>query len=179
NGDRLFKLINQLLDIRRFETGNERLMPERRDMAGFVHEITDSFQHMAHLGNITLTTTAETAPIYNYFDADKLEKVLYNLLSNAFKFTGNGGHIDVHVRTEKQNAPSVVIEVIDSGSGVAPEDLPHIFDPFRQGKPNSTGGTGLGLAYSKSLVELHSGTIAVQSETEQIGENRTVFSVRI
>src|SRR5690606_38544763 len=98
NGDRLIKLINQLLDIRRFETGNERLTPERRDMAGFVHEITDSFQHLAHVGNITLTTTAETTPIYNCFDPDKLEKVLYNLLSNAFKFTGNSGHIDVHVR---------------------------------------------------------------------------------
>src|SRR5690606_22368830 len=101
-------------------------------------------------------------------------------LSNAFKFTGDGGHIDVHVRTEKQPSPSVVIEVIDNGSGVAPEDLPHIFDPFRQGKKlNNAGGTGLGLAYSKSLVELHGGDITAQSETERIGENRTVFSVRI
>src|SRR3546814_3766502 len=86
NGGRLFKLINQLLDIRRFETGNERLAPERRDVTGFVHEITDSFQHMAQPGNITLTTTAETTPIYSHFDPDKLEKVLYNLLSNALKF---------------------------------------------------------------------------------------------
>ncbi len=179
NGDRLVKLINQLLDIRRLETGNERLAAEQRDVIDFVHEITDSFQHLAQLGNITLTTTAEVTPLYGQFDPDKLEKVLYNLLSNAFKFTGDGGHIDVHVRTEKQDTPSVIIEVADNGLGIAPEDLPHIFDPFRQGKLNSAGGTGLGLAYSKSLVELHGGTITVQSETEGIGENRTVFSVRV
>ncbi len=179
NGDRLFKLINQLLDIRRFETGNERLSPERRDVIGLVHEIADSFQHMAHLGNITLTTRAETAPVYNHFDPDKLEKVLYNLLSNAFKFTGDGGHIDVNVYTEETPTQSVVIEVADNGLGISTEDLPRIFDLFRQGKSNKVGGTGLGLAYAKSLVELHGGTITVQSEGKHIGENRTVFSVRI
>lgn len=179
NGDRLYKLINQLLDIRRFETGNEKLTPEWRDITGFVHEITDSFQHMAHLGNITLTTTAETPQVYNYFDPDKLEKVLYNLLANAFKFTGDGGHVEVRVRTEMGETSWLVIDVADNGAGIATEDLPHIFEPFRQGKLSYAGGTGLGLAYSKSLVELHGGIITACSKIEQIDENHTVFSVRI
>lgn len=181
NGDRLLKLVNQLLDIRRLETGNEHLKPERREIVSFVQEIADSFHHLAQLGNITLTTAAELPAIYGVFDPDKLEKVIYNLLSNAFKFTGLGGQVAVRIGLDRPDGqtPAVRIEVADTGPGIPPEDLPYIFDPFRQGRVTHAGGTGLGLAYSKSLIELHGGTISVASETGETTTAGTVFTVRL
>lgn len=180
NGDRLLKLINQLLDIRRFETGNDQLNLEKKDLVSFLSAIVESFQQIAEQRGITLHFVCATTPFYMFFDSDKTEKILYNLLSNSFKFTQKGGVIQVRIN-QTQNDPSLfaTIEVIDNGIGILPADLERIFKPFQQGKLNKTGGTGLGLAYSKALAELQGGMISVQSITGKGTHNYTNFTLTL
>ena len=178
NGDRLLKLINQLLDIRRFETGNDKLVLEENDLISFVGMIVDSFRQFAQQRHISLDFLYSAQSFYLYFDRDKVEKILYNLLSNAFKFTHDGGRIQVKI-SHSATVPSGAanIEVIDNGSGIIPNDFERIFKPFQQGSMNKTGGTGLGLAYSKALAELHGGSISVFSGTGSGADNQTCFTL--
>ncbi|SFB80859.1 Signal transduction histidine kinase [Parapedobacter composti] len=180
NGDRLLKLINQLLDMRRFETGNEHLLAEKRDMVSFVEDTVEAFRPMAEQKHIQLETVTPLAVLVNDFDADKLEKVINNLLSNAFKFTPEGGEIRVSLTLDRSSSPEVaVITVSDNGIGIREDEMERIFQPFQRGSVNKSDGTGIGLAYSKSLVELHGGTISVSSNRGKGKPNRTTFFVRI
>ena len=180
NGDRLLRLINQLLDIRRLEAGHELLNNEKGNLEIFVDNVVGSFRQLAAERNIFLNYQPANGSFDIEFDHDKLEKVLYNLLSNAFKFTARGGQILVSLtKVTNEEQHWAVIEITDDGILIPEQEFDRIFKPFQQASPNKTGGTGLGLAYSKSLVELHGGTIAVESGTDEKGKIRTSFKVSL
>lgn len=180
NGDRLLKLVNQLLDFRKLETGNLELKTNRNDLVAFLDEITKSFAALSEAKGIKLEFIHEEKSFYLLYDEDKLEKVIANLLSNAFKFTPSGAWIRIVLRREKRiEGDFAILEVINPGSGVTEEDKERIFKPFKQGSGNKEGGTGLGLAFSKGLVELHGGTISVTSEKTSGELNETTFIIEL
>ena len=162
--DRLHRLINQLLDLARLEAGGMRLEARAGDVGAFVRALTLSFASRAEREGKTLLLEPVSGAIEVYFDRDKLEKIVYNLLSNAFKFTGPGGKIRVAVDASDGSARIVVR---DTGVGIPLAELPHIFDRFHQADASPTRrheGSGIGLALAKELSELHHGTLTVQSE---------------
>jgi two-component system, sensor histidine kinase ChiS len=150
--------------------------PEKQNIVSFLKNHLFSFESLAETKNISLNFTSARATIPVDFEADKMEKVFFNLFMNAFKFTEAGGRIDVSVETPQ---PDVVeIRVKDSGIGISKDRLPYIFDRFYQADPSSTRkyeGTGIGLALAYELITLHSGTIGVESE-EGVG---TEFIIRL
>ena len=172
NARRLLQLINQLLDLSRLESGTMTLQASLQPFTPFLKAIVYSFSSLAETRQIHLQYTDSTDNTDLYFDRDKLEKIIYNLLSNAFKFTPPNGFITVSVTevapaTDGFSRGAVQISIHDSGSGISKDQLPFIFDRFYQGgnaKEHMTGGSGIGLSLVKDLVELHHGKINVQSE---------------
>ena len=176
SGFRLLRLINQLLDLSKLESGNMRLAARRANLMPFLRGIVLSFSSMAERKHITFDLHAELDRVDLAFDPDKLEKVFYNLLSNAFKFTPEHGAIRVLVKDEAEGY--VEIHVSDTGRGIPPAALPYIFDRFRQvdsSMRQGDEGTGIGLALVRELVALHSGTISAESS---LGKG-TTFIVRL
>ena len=171
NERRLFKLINQLLEVRRVETGNLQLAVARDDLAGYLREIHQLFKPYAEKKKISFRFDAEPESLNIFFDADKIEKIFYNLLSNAFKYTPTGGKIRFSM--EKVNLKGeewVKISVQDSGPGISEEHLPHIFDRFFQiaGKHRSARiSSGIGLSLSRDLADKHYGRIEVRTDPER------------
>jgi GAF domain-containing protein/CheY-like chemotaxis protein/class 3 adenylate cyclase len=162
NSRRLLRLVNQLLDLQRLDAG--RMQPSFRpcDFVEFVSQVVDSFRHYCEKKHLTLVTEFSDCPPV-YLDLEKFDKVLYNLLSNAMKFTLAGGTITVIVRPAGDHC---LLQVKDTGIGIRPDQMPHLFERFRQadGSTNrSYEGSGLGLALVKELVELHNGKVAVES----------------
>lgn len=178
NGERLIRLINQLLDKRKLESGNMHLQAAEGDIVSFVKEITLAFDGLAKLKNITLKFNAKQPGIVMWFDRDKLEKVLYNLLSNAIKFTPDYGKISLSITTTENNQLLIIVE--DNGSGIQPANIDKIFTQFyHYDHPIRVDGTGLGLAFSKELVEMHHGSLAVESRPEtpdKAGETRFIIT---
>ena len=172
NARRLLALVNQLLDFRKLEMQELRLYPSVGDIVSFVKEISHSFSDMAGNKNINFSFTSEIESLQISFDPDKLERILFNLLSNAFKFTSEHGTIQVILDLQQQIAGGifskyVAIKVKDSGIGIPAEEHDKIFERFFQhDTPGSilNQGSGIGLAISKEFVRLHQGTISVQSE---------------
>jgi signal transduction histidine kinase/ligand-binding sensor domain-containing protein/DNA-binding response OmpR family regulator len=211
NAHRLLRLINQLLDLSKLEAGGMKLQAAPGNIVSFVKGIAYSFESSAGRRGITLTVEADADEIELYFDRDKLDKVFVNLLSNAFKFTPEGGRVSVSLRgvppigTTKQSdnsgeerllrqttprndgttGDSVAITIADTGIGISADQLDKIFDRFYQVDasqtreqarlPDGQEGTGIGLALTKELVELHYGSISVSSE---VGKG-TEFTVRL
>ena len=176
NGIRLLQLINQLLDFSKIEAGSIRLEAAEMDLVAFVKRIVASFMSAAERKNISLEFIAEDRALLCYFDADKMDKVLANLLSNAFKFTQEYGRIEVHIRKEETR---VYIVVRDTGIGIPEDQLARIFDRFHQVDDSHTRkaeGAGIGLALAREMVELHHGNIAVKSQPGQ-GSEFTVHLV--
>lgn len=170
---RLLRLVNQLLDLQRLDAG--RMQPSFRpcDLVDFVTQTVDSFRLYCERKGITLSIHLETCPAV-YLDLEKFDKVLYNLLSNAMKFTPAGGSITVSMQPAGNHC---VLKVIDTGIGIRPDQIPHLFERFRQaeGSANrSYEGSGLGLALVKELVELHGGQVAVDSTYGQ-GSTFTIW----
>jgi signal transduction histidine kinase/ligand-binding sensor domain-containing protein/DNA-binding response OmpR family regulator len=169
NTQQLLRLVNQLLDFRKIETGNLKLEMSKGDIVAFVNDIVTSFSHLAHDKNISLSFQTNENEIFTFFDADKLEKIMNNLLSNSFKFTPGGGKISVHLsvsQNEVENGNNKVIEikVKDSGEGIPASNLQKIFNRFFQSaNAKSQTGTGIGLALTKELVHLHKGRIFAES----------------
>lgn len=169
NANRLLRLINQLLDISKLEAGGMALQASRSDLIAFVRGVTMSFHSLAERKEIFLDISDVPGPLFVYFDRDKLEKVLVNLLGNAFKFTTENGEVQVLIGVEGNadaGAGEVSITVRDTGIGITPEKLPHIFDRFYQADAGSTRaheGTGIGLSLVKELVSLHRGTVTAES----------------
>lgn len=163
NGRRLLRLVNQLLDVSRLEHGRLHLQARHADLVAFIKGLGQAFLALAERKRITLAIHVPAQPLWAFFDTEQMEKVLYNLLGNAFKFTPAGGRITVQVSRDDHHA---IITVQDDGPGIAPDHLPRLFDRFYQADSSSTRrhpGTGIGLALVKSLVELHRGQIAVDS----------------
>jgi signal transduction histidine kinase/ligand-binding sensor domain-containing protein/DNA-binding response OmpR family regulator len=180
NGDRLLKLINQLLDFRRLETGNAVLKMRNDNLVDFLRETVNHFEPLAEAKQLKLEYTNDVESFYCFYDEDKLEMVIANLLSNALKFTPATGWIKVRLRIENRSAEKMaVIEVVNSGTFIAAEDTERIFQPFQQGAGHRIAGTGLGLAFSKGLVELHGGTIGVKSIQQDNGDSETTFIVEL
>jgi signal transduction histidine kinase len=165
--DRLGRLIQQLLDVSRFEAGGVRLHIQEIDAASFLQDLTVSFEALAVQNEIDFRLVAppDLPPIHG--DPDRLNEVVGNLLSNAFKFTPRGGRIRLGAHAEvRGEADGVCIEVKDTGVGIPAEKLPRIFEKFYQvendAQPLSVG-SGLGLAISREITEAHGGTITAES----------------
>jgi signal transduction histidine kinase/DNA-binding response OmpR family regulator len=179
NARRLLELINQLLDLARVETGSMQLHRQPVDLVALLRGITIAFAAQADRERIALSFHSETDRVPAFIDPDKIEKVLFNLLSNAFKFTPSGQKVRIHLQTvEGPSGEQAEIVVKDTGQGIPPDQLAHIFDRFFQGGDASTReqtGTGIGLALAKEFVELHGGQIEAESDPG-FG---TTFTVRV
>lgn len=160
NAQRLLWLVNQLMDFRKIESGKIRLQVSSNDIVAFIRELMLPFDHMARKRKIDFRLVTDLPALDVWFDRDMMDKVLFNLLSNAFKFTADWGHIYIYI-SRLENA--VVVKVQDNGVGMTDGDLAGAFEMFYQGK-NSSKGTGLGLPLSREFVELHQGTIEAESK---------------
>jgi len=164
NTMRLLRLINQLMDFRKIEERRMKLRVTEQDLVPFVSEITDAFQVLARKKSIALETNCKVRSLPLWFDNNMLDKVLFNLLSNAFKFsTDHGGLIRVTIDKTPDDTMAV-IRIEDSGVGMTKAEIEQAFDVFYQGSAGASKGTGLGLALSKEMVELHHGQITLKSE---------------
>ena len=164
NGQRLQRLINQLLDLSKVEAGKMELHASYLDLVQLLREITSSYESLAKEKKIRYFFYPEVMELMIYADEEKIEKVIHNLLSNAFKFTKEGGEIILNLKIHEKTA---VISVSDSGIGIPGDQLNKVFDRFYQVDSSQTRGyegSGLGLALAKDLVELHQGKISVNSK---------------
>ena len=168
NANRLLRVINQILDFRKVEGKQEKLAVREIDLVPFVGEIKSYFDSMASVRAISYTFTSSIKQCTLWIDPDLLEKVFFNLLSNAFKFTPEGGSVRIELTEEGDR---VFIRVIDTGSGIQPGNLPHLFDRFYT--EDRSMGTGIGLHLVKEYIHMHGGEIRVESEPGQ----RTTFTV--
>jgi signal transduction histidine kinase/DNA-binding response OmpR family regulator len=181
NSVRMLRMINQLMDFRKIENAKMKLQAGQYDLVSFTKEIQQSFENLATRKQIQLNFQSYTPNLKVWFDWDKLDKVIFNLLSNAFKFTPEKGTISLSIRKIKPLVQSiweeeVIIEVSDNGKGISEKHLSHIFDRFYQvEKSQDFKGTGLGLSLSKEFVELHHGKIQVES-SEGVG---TTFIIHL
>jgi ligand-binding sensor domain-containing protein/signal transduction histidine kinase/DNA-binding response OmpR family regulator len=178
NTSRLLMLINQLLEFRKIEDNKIQLNVKNGDLVRFVEEVKEIFSELAASKDIELDFRSDFAVLPTQFDRDKLEKILYNLLSNAFKFTS--GRVVIRLRrpagpeAEILSSPCFCIDVEDNGPGIPADQQVLIFDRFyqigkyRQGKDNlASTGAGIGLAYAKAMTELHGGAILLKSAPGQ------------
>jgi signal transduction histidine kinase/ligand-binding sensor domain-containing protein/CheY-like chemotaxis protein/AraC-like DNA-binding protein len=184
NADKMMRLVNELLEFNKMESGTQKLNLKHGDLLHFLTDIIASFRDLADQKSIDFSVKIVSPEIKGWFDADKLEKIMVNVLANAFKFTATGGDIQV-ILTEKTTPDDknhqgriLEIKVVDNGIGISAEELPFIFNKFYQAKsadvvPNP--GTGIGLSLTKSLVELHQGSIVAQSQPD----NETIFVISI
>ena len=175
NGMRLLKLINDLLDLVRLESGRMEVKREPLEVAEFVKGLASAARQVANDKRLRLETFVDPAVGTVLADRDKLEKVVLNLVFNALKFTPAGGRVEL--RAEKRGEEMTLI-VADTGMGISEKNLPHVFDRFWQADGSSKRkyqGVGIGLALVKELVEIHGGKVAVQSQEG----NGTTFTVTL
>lgn len=182
NGKRLYNLVNQLLDFQKMEAHNVKLNTSYGNIVEFVKATTESFTDLSESKNINYKFQSQQTELNMYFDHDKLEKILFNLLSNAFRYTPDGGTISIEVNAYDKSTHNnskfigsnyVEIKVSDTGVGIDPDAKARIFERFFQSKNNSNPnnqGTGIGLAIAQEFVKVHGGTISVDSE---IGKGST------
>lgn len=179
NANRLLKLVSELMDFRKAETNHMKLHMAKHDLIDFLNDIYVSFEEISLKRNIKLSFVHNLSNADLFFDKVQMEKVIFNLLTNAFKFTHEGGTVTLHAE-EKNN--QVKIHITDNGKGIAPEYLDKLFTNYFQVNDASTQNTGygIGLAFSKTIVELHKGTLTVESNpATEIQENTTRFTVTI
>ncbi|SNR30825.1 Signal transduction histidine kinase [Lutibacter agarilyticus] len=178
NTDYLLRLVNQLLDFRKMDKGKMELLIGENDVVSFLKEIGEPFQFLSLKKDIDFQIKSSEKNIKSYFDKDALEKIINNLLSNAFKFTPEKGKVSVEVFNGKdfechENLnlnidveKYILIQVSDSGPGIPEHRVKHVFERFytNVGSKNINKGTGIGLSFTKNLVELHQGSISVLSD---------------
>lgn len=177
NTNRLLNLVKELMDFRKAETNHLQLFPRQQDLVPFLREIWQSFRETALASNIYMSFVHTEEVIEVNFDEKQLEKVFFNLLANAIKFTPENGRIELYAEVRNEE---VCIRLTDNGRGIAPQFLPKLFTNFFQvadhGMQNT--GYGIGLALSKHIVELHKGRISVESTPAAKGvDGKTVFTV--
>lgn len=158
NAGRLLRVINQILDFRKVEDKQEKLKVSQVDVVAFVKEIKSYFDSMAKVRQMEYTFTSSVPACMVWLDTDMMEKVLMNLLSNAFKFTPEGGRVGVSVDVSVEH---VRLSVEDSGCGIPTENIPYLFNRFYS--ENSRGGTGIGLHLVNEYVGMHRGMVGVES----------------
>lgn len=170
NGYRITNLVNKMLDVRRIEKGQLKLSFSETDLKEYIELIVEDFRLQAESRKITLSFSAPDGPVKAYIDPDNFDKVIVNLISNALKFTPDGGAIDVTLKksTGRDGKEQASVEVSDTGCGIPAQDLTHIFDRFYQGDIKSKG-FGIGLNLSKMLVDLHHGSITASNRSEGSG----------
>ncbi len=169
NAARLLQLVNQMLDLSRLESGKLQLQKSSGDLHQLLRVVAGSFESLAEQKQIEFRVDIPAEPFWANFDADKLEKIAANLLSNAFKFTHEEGIVTFAVNTDFASG-KVDLRVSDTGIGIAPAQLPHVFERFYQienSDSDSQAGSGIGLALTKELVGLHGGQITAQSVENQ------------
>lgn len=172
----LLRLINQILDIRKFDSGKLKLNVVNANLRDCITDWTNSFQQVAQSRHIHLSLDCGEGNWNVAFDPEKMERIVFNLLSNAIKFTPENGKI--HVRLS-QEASSFVLQVTDSGSGIKKEDVQKIFDTYYQtDSSQKQNSSGIGLSLVKVFVELHGGTISVDSEYGKGSEFTCRFPLR-
>ncbi len=170
NSRKLLQLIDELMTFQKLEQGKVTLQLQQVHLTGWLNEVYQNFIPLAERKQIQFDWLLPEVEVWVNMDPAQMEKVLNNLLSNAFKCTPVGGRISLNVSVSEDNRVSISVE--DTGQGLTPEQLSHLFERFYQSDPNR-GGSGVGLSLAKSLIELHGGTITVSSEP-QVG---TSFSV--
>lgn len=161
NANRLLRLVDQFLDLRKIDAGKMVLETAEHDMVFFIKDIVSAFALKAKSTNIDLQFICPFETLPFSFDAEKLDKVLFNIISNAFKYTPNNGLIHV---TLLKNVDKIDIIIADNGVGMSAEEKEHAFDLFYRGNQKAPLGTGLGLALSQEFVNLHQGKILLASE---------------
>ncbi len=172
NANRLLKLVNQILDFSKLESGHLKLRVAKNDMVTFVSETFNGFAFLMQKKNLEAHFYCNLKQADVYFDADKLEKILYNLISNAVKYSTKNASIRLNLilqhHDHTSNIETAQFQIINSGSGIPPEQIDRIFDRYYQieNKKHTSNGTGLGLAITYSLVKLHKGEISVKSDSE-------------
>lgn len=170
NAFRLLRLVNQLMDFRKIESDKMSVRASENDIVKFVDTIMQSYLKIAEKRNIELKLFTRYETLNVWFDVNMLDKVLFNLLSNAFKYTDDGGKIHIAITAETFEN-TVLIKVEDNGSGISEEDAKHVFEPFYQEasslETRSSIGTGIGLSLSLALIKLHGGNIHLKSKKGQ------------
>lgn len=157
----LRRLINQVLDFQKYDQGKLELDLSDTDITSAVMEWADSFRAAARRKNIKIKIDAEPAsPCVVAIDREKMERVFFNIMSNAFKYTPANGHIDISLNTE---GAKIELRISDDGKGIPAESLPRLFEQFYQVRSGNAGGSGIGLAVVRNFVELHGGTVRAES----------------
>ena len=168
NGEHLLHLINQILDLAKLEANSLEMNYVQGDVAAYVPYLAESLRSLAEERSVLLSVEAPETPVVMDHDPERLRQVIHNLLSNAIKFTDHGGQVSLRMTLSEPNQPNALtISVSDTGSGIAPEDLPKIFDRFYQAgnAPQiAAGGSGIGLSLTRELVRAMGGAIRVASE---------------
>jgi signal transduction histidine kinase/CheY-like chemotaxis protein/AraC-like DNA-binding protein/streptogramin lyase len=168
NSESLLRLINQLLDLSKLDSGTIKMDKIQADIVTYLQYLTESFYSMASEKNIRLVFDPEIRELIMDYDEEKIQHIIYNLLTNAIKFTPDGGKVVLHLQPLERNGRDwLQITVRDTGIGISAENLPKIFDRFYQGDASSTrreAGAGIGLALTKELIEMMGGKITVESK---------------
>lgn len=178
NANRMRALINELMEFRKLEQHFVSLRVSKQDLISFLKDIYLSFKELSIQKQVTFQFSSSlNNELLLWFDAYQLQKVFFNLISNAFKYTREGGTIDMVIKNEED---VVTVQVIDNGAGLSAEEAKRIFDPFYQAGNNissseATPGTGIGLSLSQHIIQLHHGEITVQSERDY----GSIFSVKL
>lgn len=162
NSKRLLRLINELLDFRKLESGSFQIKPARTNIYQFIGNIYKDFKTEALKKSIEFELSTDNPDLEIYIDRDMMDKVFFNIISNAFKFTPKNGKISVSI--EDTSVEKVAVIIKDSGIGIPKDEFEKIFDPFIQATNNSKASSGLGLYITKQFVELHKGEISVKSK---------------
>ena len=179
NAKRLLNLVNQLLDLRKMEERELTLHKTEGELVSFIKEASDSFKDLSEKKKINFVFKSYIDQLHTSFDHDKIERIIFNVLSNAFKFTLQGGEISL----ELQRMPAttdlpgnwITIQISDSGIGIPEDKKEKIFERFFQDATAASilnQGTGIGLSITKEFVEMHGGSIELQSE---VGKGTTFF----
>lgn len=169
SGKTQIQIISDLLDVSRIITGKMQLEIAKVDLKASIYSAIDTISMAASAKNIEITTSIDPTVGAIRGDSDRLQQILWNLLTNAVKFTPKNGHVQVNLKSAPSKA---VVEVVDNGKGIEPKFLPHVFERFTQEDASTTrryGGLGLGLAIVRHLVEAHGGTVEVESDGHGLG----------
>ena len=176
NIERMVRLLQQILETSKAQSGELKLLVSQGDVMKYIRQTALCIEPLMAKRNLQFVVRCQPESMMGWIDTDKVDKIIYNLLSNAAKYTGEHGHITLDVRTNK-TYDRITIRVIDNGIGIPPEKMKNLFQRFYDGdyRRQKTIGTGLGLALTRELVFLHGGTIQVESELN----HGTTFTIKL